>query len=77
MVGRGLRIAAPGIVVGAVGGLAAVGALRGTLVSESTRPVAVVLVVIALLALVVIVTSALPARRAARVLPAQALREEG
>lgn len=74
---RGLRIAAPGIVVGAIGGFAAVAALRGGLIAHSTRPLAVVLSVVVLLLLVVVITSALPARRAARVLPAQTLREEG
>lgn len=73
---RGLRIAAPGIVIGAIAGLAAVGVLRGELIAHSIQPVVVVAVVVVLLVLVVVATSAIPARRASRMLPAQALREE-
>lgn len=74
---RGLRIAAPGLVIGAVAGFAALGALRGGLIAHSTQPAVVVAAVVAVLLLVVVVTSALPARRAARVLPAQTLRDDG
>jgi putative ABC transport system permease protein len=72
---RGLSIAAPGLFVGAIGGFAAVGALRGGLIAYTMSPVLVVAVVISALLVVVVTTSAFPARRAARVLPAQALRE--
>lgn len=73
---RGLQIAAPGIAVGAIGGFAAVGSLRGELIAHSIQPLAIVAAVVVLLCLVVVVTSAMPARRASRALPAQVLREE-
>jgi putative ABC transport system permease protein len=76
VVGEGLRLAAIGLALGLLGALAAGQALRSSLYGTSPADPLVYAAVAALLACVVALASFLPARRAARISPLQALRAE-
>jgi putative ABC transport system permease protein len=75
VVGRGARLVAAGLLVGLVGAWSLSALLRGLLFGISPRDTATFAVVPALLASVALMAAWLPARRAARVEPMEALRE--
>ena len=72
----GLRLATAGIGLGIVGALAGARALRGMLYDMSATDAPTFVAASALLALVALIACWIPARRAARIEPAVALREE-
>jgi ABC-type antimicrobial peptide transport system permease subunit len=76
VLGDGARLAAVGIAFGLVGALASGRLLRGFLFGVRETEPLVLATVCALLLLVVLLASALPARRAARVDPLEALRAD-
>lgn len=76
VLGDGMRVAAIGVIVGGLGSLAAVRVLRslfGGVAANDPRPTAVA---VAVLALAMVSAAYLPARRAARLNPADALRSD-
>jgi putative ABC transport system permease protein len=76
VLGRGLRLTALGVVIGACGGAAAARALAGLLFGIHAFDTAAFAGAAALLLTVALVASYLPARRASRVDPVIALRQE-
>ncbi|HVE77754.1 MAG TPA: ABC transporter permease [Gemmatimonadaceae bacterium] len=76
VVGRGLRVAALGLVIGAAAALVAGRALSSLLVAVEPRDPLILALVAATLLAVTLLASYLPARRAARIQPAVALRQE-
>jgi putative ABC transport system permease protein len=75
VVGRGLALAAIGGTVGVVAGLAASPLMQGLLSGVEPRDPATLVLVPALLAVVAVLACAVPARRAARIEPLEALRQ--
>ncbi len=75
IVGGGARLVATGTAVGIAGALALSGLLRGLLFGVGPRDVATYVAVPALLAVVALIAAYIPARRAARLQPIDALRE--
>jgi len=75
-VGQGVKLAGIGVLLGALGSFAAVRVLASLLVGVSTSDPLTYLAVVVLLGVVVLIASWLPARRAARLNPMQALRSE-
>jgi ABC-type antimicrobial peptide transport system permease subunit len=75
-VGQGVKLAGIGVLVGALGSFAAVRVLASLLVGVSASDPLTYLAVVVLLGAVVLIASWLPARRAARLNPMQALRSE-
>jgi putative ABC transport system permease protein len=73
---RGLQLALPGVVLGAVAGYGAAGALRAILFETEPTDAPTFIAIAGLLLAVAVVASAVPARRAARVDPMRALRSE-
>ena len=73
---NGLRLTTIGALAGIAGGYAASGALEKLLVPETTTGLVPYAIVVSTLIMVTIVASYLPARRAARLDPAPALRSE-
>jgi ABC-type antimicrobial peptide transport system permease subunit len=76
VLGQGLRLTLIGIAAGGILSLAAVRVLRAWMYEMSVYDAPTFVAVAALLTVVALVASWLPARRAARVDPAQALRAE-
>ena len=76
VVGGGLRLVAIGAAIGIAGSLVLLRSLRTLLYGVTPNDVATYAVVLALLATVAALASYLPARRAARVEPLTALRQE-
>jgi putative ABC transport system permease protein len=76
VVRQGMSVAAVGIAVGLVGALALTRLMAGLLYGVSPRDAATLLGVTAVLALATFVANYVPARRAARVDPLVALRDE-
>lgn len=76
VVGGGMRLAGAGLVIGCVAGLAAARLLRAFLYGVTTIDVTTLAVTVSVLATVATVASFLPARRAGRVNPMEALRAE-
>ncbi|HUQ81711.1 MAG TPA: ABC transporter permease [Gemmatimonadaceae bacterium] len=76
VVGEGMRLAVVGVVAGVVGALLATRLLRGLLYGVGATDPATFVVVTVLVAGVAFAASYLPARRAARVDPTEALRAE-
>jgi predicted permease len=75
VVGRGARLVGTGVVAGLAGAWALAGLLKGLLFGIGPRDTATYLAVPAVLTLVALLASYLPARRAARLQPMDALRE--
>jgi len=75
IVGRGARLVAAGTAVGIAGALALSGLLKGLLFGVGPRDVATYVAVPALLGIVALIGAYIPARRAARLEPLEALRE--
>jgi predicted permease len=76
VVGRGIRLIALGLLAGTVGGLAVVRYLQSLLRGGSPYDLMPTLAVVALLALTGLLASWVPARRAAKIAPTDALRAE-
>ena len=76
VVRRGMRLVASGIVLGLLGAVAAVRLIRGMLFQVSALDPLVFVVVVVLLALGGLAACVIPARRATRISPMAALREE-
>ena len=76
VVGEGARMAATGIVIGAVGGAIAARSLRTLVFGVTTTDAATYVVVAALLSVVALAAAYIPARRASRVDPLVALRSD-
>ncbi len=76
VVGEGLVVAAVAVTIGVAGGLVATGLLSGMLYQVAPRDLRTFALVAAVLTLVALAASLLPARRATRVNPISALREE-
>lgn len=76
VLGQGLRLAWIGMAVGLIVAMIAAGALRAVLFGVAPRDPLVLTSVAALVTLVAVAASAVPARRALRIDPTRALREE-
>ena len=76
MLAHGLRLGAIGVAIGLVGALAAARVIDSQLFGVGSTDVAVYAVVLAVLGVVVVLASWLPARRAGRTSPVEALRHE-
>jgi predicted permease len=76
VVGRGMRLVTLGIALGLLGAVAAVRLIQGMLFQVSTLDPLVFVVVVALLTLGGLAACLIPARRATRISPMAALREE-
>jgi len=75
VVGGGARLVAAGTVAGIAGALALSGLLQGLLFGVGPRDLTTYLAVPSVLAFVALIASYVPARRAARLEPMDALRE--
>jgi putative ABC transport system permease protein len=76
VIGEGLKLSAAGIVIGLAGALAITRVMRSMLIGVNPADPVTFTAIIVLFGIVAVIASSIPARRAARLDPMNAIREE-